>query len=543
MGALVFGLAAAQLLPFLDLLAHSQRDCNFSDSVWSMPIWGWANFLVPLFRAIRTNIGLYQQPDQNWIYSYYLGIGVAALALIAVWRVRQAKVRLLGVLTLVCLIMALGDRGLLYPAMRRALPVLGFMRFPVKFVILPAFALPLLMGFYVAYCRSLAAEDWPRERRRMYWLSGTITAAIIGIIAIAWRYPLANTSWQTAALSGLTRVVLLAAVLACFQLTARTFPPHLNLILRLGCVGLLWLDNMTIGHRPNPAVDRSVYEPGLIRRQSGMSAIPELGTSRVVLRTSMAFHATVLGFDDPMKAVLYSRLAFFYNANLLDGIPKVIGFYSLTSREIDQIVSALSATPEHLPEGLADFLAVSQITPVNDPMHWQARPSHLPYITGGQSPIFADGPTTLRALVQPDFDPRKAVFLPKDARSDIQTTNSCPVKIAQQEFSAHRIRFEVEAPQRALVVISQCFYHNWKPKVDGQPVPLLRANHAFQALEVPPGHHQVTLTYEDRMFQWGSVISVLSLGGCAALGWRWRGKSPFTFARALGSGTDRLIDN
>src|SRR6185437_7687097 len=46
-GVLIAGLAAAQLVPFADLLLHSQRDKGFGDSDWSMPLGGWANYLVP----------------------------------------------------------------------------------------------------------------------------------------------------------------------------------------------------------------------------------------------------------------------------------------------------------------------------------------------------------------------------------------------------------------------------------------------------------------------------------------------------------------
>ena len=46
--ALVIVLAAAQLLPFLDLATHSQRSAGYADTRWSMPGWGWVNFLVPM---------------------------------------------------------------------------------------------------------------------------------------------------------------------------------------------------------------------------------------------------------------------------------------------------------------------------------------------------------------------------------------------------------------------------------------------------------------------------------------------------------------
>ncbi|HVV72288.1 MAG TPA: hypothetical protein VHI52_12435, partial [Verrucomicrobiae bacterium] len=50
---LVASVCAAQLLPFLQLLARSQRDTGFGSSMWALPLSGWANFLVPLFETYR----------------------------------------------------------------------------------------------------------------------------------------------------------------------------------------------------------------------------------------------------------------------------------------------------------------------------------------------------------------------------------------------------------------------------------------------------------------------------------------------------------
>jgi uncharacterized membrane protein YfhO len=66
----------------------------------------------------------------------------------------------------------------------------------------------------------------------------------------------------------------------------------------------------------------------------------------------------------------------------------------------------------------------------------------------------------------------------------------------------------------SLVVLSQTFYHLWHAEVDGQPVPLLRANVAFQALQVPAGTHHVKLIYRDPNFEIGAIISLLSLAVC-----------------------------
>ena len=72
---LVFALAAAQLLPFLDLSAHSQRGVGYADARWSMPGRGWVNFLVPMAFGRTWTEGVFFQYGQSWTSSYYLGIG------------------------------------------------------------------------------------------------------------------------------------------------------------------------------------------------------------------------------------------------------------------------------------------------------------------------------------------------------------------------------------------------------------------------------------------------------------------------------------
>jgi uncharacterized membrane protein YfhO len=63
-------------------------------------------------------------------------------------------------------------------------------------------------------------------------------------------------------------------------------------------------------------------------------------------------------------------------------------------------------------------------------------------------------------------------------------------------------------------VLSQTFYLAWRATVDEQPVPIIRANYAFQAVEVPAGHHVVKLVYRDARFRLGAVISLATLAGC-----------------------------
>jgi hypothetical protein len=134
--SLVAVLSAAQLLPFFEFLANSQRDTRFASSEWSMPGTGWANFLVPLFHCFFAIHGVFLQHGQTWTSSYYPGVGIVVLACAAAWRIDAPRVRLLVLLTVLSIVLALGDDGYLYPWLKRIAPQIGFLRFSIKFVVI-----------------------------------------------------------------------------------------------------------------------------------------------------------------------------------------------------------------------------------------------------------------------------------------------------------------------------------------------------------------------------------------------------------------------
>jgi len=69
----------------------------------------------------------------------------------------------------------------------------------------------------------------------------------------------------------------------------------------------------------------------------------------------------------------------------------------------------------------------------------------------------------------------------------------------------------VQAEAPSLAVMAQAYYPAWKATVNGVPTPLLRANHAFQAVALAAGTQHVVLTYEDSAFRLGLWLSLLSL--------------------------------
>jgi hypothetical protein len=169
------------------------------------------------------------------------------------------------------------------------------------------------------------------------------------------------------------------------------------------------------------------------------------------------------------------------------------------------------------PTGLADFMAISHLNAPGKVTEWASRPGHLSWISGGQKPIFLDAKGALEFLSQPAFDPRRVIVLPTEAAGSVTVTNHSNVRISSPKFLATTITFSAEASEAALVGIAQTYHPAWKAYVDGKAVKLRRANHAFQAVEVPAGNHQVQLRYEDKAFFVGAALSGLALIISAAM--------------------------
>ncbi|PYI84889.1 MAG: hypothetical protein DME26_12355, partial [Verrucomicrobia bacterium] len=363
---------------------HSERGVRYGDAGWSMPLSGWANFLVPLFRCTKSAAGVYFQQNQGWISSCYLGIGVFALSCLGIWKARDKRIWLLAAFTVLSLFLALGDNGLLMAGIRKLLPQIGLMRYPIKFVVIAVFTIPLLAAFAVQnYFSTEARKDFPRDARRIGFV---FLGTILGLLAFAYFYPAENESWKTTLWSGLSRLVFLAVILGAGYLAARTAQLKPQLLLQTALLVLLWLDVVTHAPSQNPTAERSVYEPGLPSFQQ-LQPRPASGESRLALSFD-SFIAQVNIPADPTKGFLSKRLALAENCNVFENIPKIDGFYSLYLRDERPVHYRIYTSTNTLHPHVADFLGICQVTSETNFFEWQPRPTYLPLITAGQKPIF-----------------------------------------------------------------------------------------------------------------------------------------------------------
>ena len=517
MGVLVALVCAAQLLPFLELVTHSQRDTSYGSSAWAMPIWGWANFLVPLFRTVPTRQGVFMQPGQSWTSSYYAGIGTVLLVAVAVWRVRDWRVRVLAGLLVLGLVLALGNSGLVYRGLRFCVPALGFVRYPVKFVILILALAPLLAAFGFA---ALAAN--PRPVGRFEDGTALVMVVLIGLLlGLAARWPAAGDAWRATWQNGLGRAVFLVLMLTLTAAGLKSSGAR-RALFGLCLLLIVWLDFVTHMPTQNPGAQRSVYAPGWASAQLNLSPQPRLGQSRVMLAPLALEPLKTHAIPGLEENYLLDRLAFLADCNLLEGVPQVHGFFSLTPAEANDATVLPYVRTNLAFHGLLDFMGVSQINSADKPFAWSPRPSAMPLVTAGQRPIFADDPAAFQAFFATNLDYRKIVFLPPEARGTITATQQTSARILSARFADQSVSMQTEAPAPSLVVISQSYYPAWKAYVDGRAVPIWRANYAFQAVEAPAGRHQIEVRYQDQRLVAGALLSGLGLLACAGIWWRAR---------------------
>jgi len=83
-------------------------------------------------------------------------------------------------------------------------------------------------------------------------------------------------------------------------------------------------------------------------------------------------------------------------------------------------------------------------------------------------------------------------------------------------FVAPAVLGDVEAAAPGLLVTSDGWASGWQATVDGSPAEIHRANHAFRAVLVPSGRHQVAFAYRPLPARVGRVLTPVALVLAAA---------------------------
>jgi len=497
----VLGLGAIQFLPFLELLQHSQRSARFASGEWTLSWAGLGNFLVPLFHTIQNRDGIFFQPEQQWVSSYYPGSTIVLLSLMALASERSRRVRWLTVFCLLSLSLALGTHGLVYDWLRRTTPGLGLMRYPIKLIVPCAVILPLLGGFGV--------RAWLHGKAGYSTLlplsAGIVLSALALMMFSHWR-PLPGEQVIATWRSGLTALTCLIAACAVMAWARRTASRDSRWLLPLVLALVVFSDLFFANQHVNPVVNSDWFKSNV----AVIEPRPALERGRAMVTHVAQSRLDNFVFTAPEAAVHIPRQALLLNDNLLERVPKLDGFFSLYLPRVASIVGRLSQQTNSS-YGLLDFLGVSHVSRPDKPWEWDARTNALPLVALVPRVVFLDATNTLNALLSAGFNPRSEVFLPSEAVGQIRLSGAGGGRITANRVGAHRIEATVKSEQPVMLTVAQANYPGWRATVDDHPVPLWTANGAFQALQVPAGEHEVQVVFQSGSFHAGAFLTVISL--------------------------------
>jgi hypothetical protein len=83
-----------------------------------------------------------------------------------------------------------------------------------------------------------------------------------------------------------------------------------------------------------------------------------------------------------------------------------------------------------------------------------------------------------------------------------------PATLDVLEDSGDRVRVRVDAEGAGYLVLAESVQVDWTATVDGSEAEIVDADHAFGAVRVPPGEHEITLAYTPR----GATAGLLASG-------------------------------
>ena len=117
----------------------------------------------------------------------------------------------------------------------------------------------------------------------------------------------------------------------------------------------------------------------------------------------------------------------------------------------------------------------------------------------------------LKTLADPAFEPFSAVLLPMDSGVPPPTASAAAAEVEIAKIIPGRYEFTVKNQGPVVVRVAEKFDPGWKATVDGQPVPVLRADYMFQGIALQEaGTHRVELAYGPPSFpiflQWIGII-------------------------------------
>jgi len=508
LGLVVACLSAAQLLPFLELLSLSQRSAASGTGQWSLPGYGWANFLLPMFHAFQTPEGTHFQYGQEFLSSTYLGgtqLFLAAAAFLAVRWVRP-----LGLMALLLAILALGPDGWIWTHLKTIFPLVGMIRYPVKYLLL----LPAILAIAGAVALVWLGRHPSRVGTHLRIGLGSLLVIILLLAAFQRLYPYPFDYWpaffRNSAARTAMQIGLLGVVLAAVAAKRSANQPWI----RLAALALVACDGLTHLPNQNPTIPANVLSGTILNNAFPETRFPKLGEGRAFI--TAAVERKLLHSDQKDTSLDFTgkRLALWSHLNLLEAVPKVNGSSTLQLRWQKEVEEMIYKKGQSSP-GLMRLLGVAIASSPENALDWVTLSDGSPLFFTPSAASHVN-PASWGESMGGQFDPSITMLLEAAdiplAQNHLGTVPRLIPKVEMTDWKLNEVQFKLVSEVPFALVVSQSWHPAWVARADGQEVKILKANHAFQGILVPAGAKELRLTYEDNRFKIGNAVSLATLG-------------------------------
>jgi len=151
------------------------------------------------------------------------------------------------------------------------------------------------------------------------------------------------------------------------------------------------------------------------------------------------------------------------------------------------LILSPESMPVENPYAFGNAWVVSAIYPVNSP----------------DEEIMALGKTDLRTTAVIQDPPQEWLNTFSGAASQIELTS----------YSPNVLEYSARMDKAGVAVFSEIYYPDgWRAWIDGEEVPILRANYVARALLVPAGVHNIRFSFEPGSYKTGLMLSRISSG-------------------------------
>ena len=482
------GIGSIQMIPSMEFIANCQRSENSYEysTYQSFPPENFYTFLVP-------------QPKDSTLtidgeFTGYAGIVTIFLFLFGIFSPKNHEYRIcFSVILILSIIIMIGHYTPIYKILYKTLPMLSSFRIPSRCLVMVLFCVAVFAGFGMQHFFESA---WTKKERNTWIIIGCILLTILfsGYAA----FQVKHSSFE----------FLLAFVLIISSTGIIFFIKKMKNVelIFIALLVLLFIDLYLNYATKIPLLN----ENKILKAHSFETDFKKIAGNNRIMMPSINYNLAKGGYLKLFQA----------NGNA----SVVIGDYYRFMHEMAGIPPLKYKTHTLNPKIFhKDRIFSSKVMSIKYGalMHENGEGSLIE-----ASLVMPRALLVRQSLVIPDledqiafmklnvFNPLKNVLLQKpvhDFSEQPSSESKANDKAVITSYETDRITVKTYSNHNAYLVLSELFYPGWHAYVDGEEIPILRANFLLRAVPLKSGKHQVVFTFEPRYFYTGVMLTLLTV--------------------------------